>query len=119
MTMSKRFTYLAVVCLLVFALGSACQRNPTVPSLTEGATQVWFRMDVSGLDYTVFLDGHEIGRLNSKDETTYRDVSPGGHRFYVHDNTYNRTSYDVDFDISLGQMLVWTFGSGNLSLHWR
>jgi len=91
-----------------------------VATLTSCAPKphIIFVMAASTYDLTVNLDGRDIGRLTTKDQKIEKDVSEGGHSFYLHDNSISARSQDIPFRVGRGDILTYTLGNGDIPLQW-
>ena len=115
--MDKRIVLLASASLLALTL-TGCITDPAQPP-PPAAPHVDYSMAVAGQSWSVVLDGSSIGQLTYAGQTLGRDVSAGGHSFYVRDAAHGGTSQSFPFSISNGQKLTYTLGTGNTAINWN
>lgn len=113
--------FTAILCLAVggcnlFNTESDDDKDDGPPQPNSG---IEFIMAVDGLDYTVFVNGNSIGRLNFRDERASRDLPPGDHVFYIWNNDYSARSQSFYFNLAAHQRRYYALGDGDTPLIWQ
>lgn len=111
--------FLSLVLLLI-ATGAGCSsdESPTSVGSSSTKTGIDFEMAVSGYDFSIYLDGSYLGRLDSKGDKIHKDLATGTYRFHIVDNVYDRTSKEESFSIIANHRRTITFGVGGEEIEW-